>query len=375
MKKTLLFLVIILLGNIPLKAQKNLLLPAVKKGGALSHLDAWYNSGHFLRGMERSCVSVSHKTAEKISKISASNILQSELERKAIFAFPTEEKFLIMGLRLPEIGQREAAFNDYHNVFERFAQIRKVVETQLIYSGNGQPFGLMAIPDRTKLIGDIFLLGTRVERLLAVYFPGDVGLRAVRDYLNDVMKSLNPYHQTFARNPRSDARKYRKNEFFLERPTDPRNSLKKVAYTNTLPENIRLAVLNDDTGILWTYRVWKKRGYFPKGWEISLYEETRTLLDDVNNGEEFDLIITDKIVYGGGGDYLVDQLRRKRVNATIIGNSNFLAEHMDGKEMFALGYDAYFTVGHIFDDIDGYSDWYYQLQTYYHFKELHNWSR
>ena len=309
------------------------------------------------------------------SKVSTGRILRSELEAKSLYALPTEEKFLIMGLRLPDRMQKEEAFEKYNKSFEFFADIRRRVENQIIYMGTGKPFQEMAIPERTALIGDIFILGSRVENLLAVYFPNDRGLVAVLDYLNTVMKLVNPYHQTFARHPRSDERKYVKNEFFLKRPKDPRNSTKDVAYHNTLPENIRLAVLNDDEGILWTYRSWYRRGFFPKGWTLDVYEETSCLLDAVKNGTEFDLIITDKVVYGGGGDYLVDQLRRMKVDATIIGNSNFLPEHLDGKQMFQLGYDGYFSVREIFDNLDGYSDWYYQLQTYYHFKELHNWSR
>ena len=148
-----------------------------------------------------------------------------------------------------------------------------------------------------------------------------------------------------------------------------------TAPERTVPPDLRVAVLNDQEDILDMYRAWDQQRRLGEGWSVTTYKDTRNLLNDLQNGHMYDLIITDLTVPGGGGYFLTDQVREMGLNMPIIGCSMYTLDKLDAPKMFDQGFDGYIYGDDLFEEMSGSVSWLGYIKNYYYYKALHGWSR
>lgn len=342
------------------------------KGGILQKMDFWYKSGE-VAALNRNLRSALRRPVEvPVHPVSKVRLFREEYLGRSIY--PTQASSLHIRLQHPTHEQVQNAVSEYENLFADFQTFRKEFEPKLINLTFSSPTGELLVQERRELITEISSLSSRARKLSSVVFSDDAALAEMNNYLTGAMKMVNPFYVPTVGNPRSDKRVFVHDEFFLEAPKDA-GGLWRVSLKNELPKNMRVAVLNDSQEILDMYRVWQSEKRLPEGWNISLYDKTLDLVKTVSDGQAFDLIITDIVVPGGGGYYLVDQLRNLGFEAPIIGCSGYKVEQLEGEKMLNVGFDGYFHTGTIFEESSGYVLWESHLKAYYYYKDLKSWQR
>ena len=136
-----------------------------------------------------------------------------------------------------------------------------------------------------------------------------------------------------------------------------------------------MAVLNDDLDILAMYDTWIKQGRLGKNWTLETYHNTEDLVAAVKSGKNFDLIITDLTVPGGGGYFLTDQVRQLNKRTPIIGCSMYTIDAINAEKMFEQGFDGYIYGGGLFEEVSGSVTWMGYIKYYYSLGKFFNWRR
>ena len=166
-------------------------------------------------------------------------------------------------------------------------------------------------------------------------------------------------------------RPYVQEEFWME--YDWRKFPRDESLTQ-LPEDVHMVVLNDTHDILDMYKPWEREGRFPKGWKVSVYDDTKELLDAVKVGSKFDLVISD-IQVPGGGRYFVGQLRDMGFDTPVIGCSMYTRDKIDSQELHQIGFDGYMYGDDMFEESAGFYKWAGYIKNYYYYKRIGNWQR
>lgn len=189
-------------------------------------------------------------------------------------------------------------------------------------------------------------------------------------------------------------------DYPTNKPTTPRWVLERehdrqmMAFTSEavdllpfIPENLRIAFINDDLNPRLNFQSWGKKGLLGKGAQVEVFAEGASFLKQVRAGIHYDLVITDLLVPKGGIS-MMEELRDLAPFTAVIASSKFYPGDGDviktdsGKEVIST--EDYFHAG-----IDGYM-WYNNnlnngaygyiqvlrsLKNYYYYKQLHDWSR
>lgn len=371
MKKITLFLLISVLST-NLYSQK--LIPAISKKAVTS------------RGLLDVCDFWTEKVAENIycsvnRKVRVETFLNKQKFPITYFKNslvpleikPTSLESLQLSIFKPSEEQKNFYQREYFVLFEKFEAFRRANEIKLIYSSE-VPLGT---EERATMFAELKPIKTMQDRLSRVKFRKDPGLLKMKLYIDNVYTLIKPNEITEEDiYERSDSRIYIEDEFFLELPKSPENPMFSITLENKLPQRLKMAVLNDNENILDMYRTWQREGRFPKEWDISLYNHTSKILQALDEGAQFDLILTDFVVPGGGGPHLVNEIRlRGNQKVTVIGNSSFRREQLDGNFLFSIGLDGFFSTEDIFSEPSGFVLWEHRIRTFFYYRSLKDWFR
>lgn len=321
--------------------------------------------------------------AAKLATLRSPHLLRSDILKKqgefntfvAHRIDPTPAADLRLRLVSPSLEQSQEAFQAYEACFADFRAMRKEVDPVL---GNAllEKIDLFESLHPSQLgyyAGLVQLMEFRVKKLQRTLFPNDPALAQVKAYLEFAASKFNKFYSPDISNPRGYVgRPFVQEEFWME--YDWRKGPRDKSLT-ALPENVRLAVLNDNEDILDMYRLWERQGRFPAGWQVSTYEDTLHLLDAVKSGRKFDLIVSDINVPGGGGRYFVHQLREMGIQTPVIGCSGYTRDKIDSKELHDIGFDGYMYSGDMFEEAAGFSTWKSYVGNYYYYKRIGDWPR
>lgn len=154
-----------------------------------------------------------------------------------------------------------------------------------------------------------------------------------------------------------------------------------------IPENLRIAFINDDANPRLNMESWAKKGYLGKGATVETFKEGGSFLDKVKNGTHYDLVITDLLVTKGG-IIMMEELRDLAPFLPVIASSKFYPgdgdtiKTEDGKEVttaedyFHAGIDGYMWYNNNLDAGSyGYIQYLRSMKNYYYYKNLHGWAR
>ncbi len=294
-------------------------------------------------------------------------------------------------VRFPEVRalQKQALMARYYRVMDDFSSFKKELDVKLFYQilpGEGRAFDAR---EKNDLFTRMGTLSARIGALEAGAFRGDGGLSAARKYLAEAAGRIDPmFVGAFGQRGRvrSD-RKFDEDEFFLRKSVSwwrggdtqgdwvlfgVRRSRKAAA---KLPIR-RIAVLNDQTEPIVTFQDWHFQGGFGPNIELAFYMEAEALLNAVGRGETFDMILTDIMVPGGGGAYVVSELRDRDLNIPVIAFTQYEETPHLAMRLFAAGFDGMIHADPYFGSFNGdMLSLVNKLNRYFYYRDLHNWAR
>lgn len=347
---------------------------AAKEASILKSMDNWYESG---AAIKRAVSAAAMRPAAK-PVVHPADSRDHAFRNSGFFGpiTPTPVKDLRVRLIHPSQDQVNEAFAEYRELMSDLEPLRKEVNTKLLYKTIPNDKWTALYPqERRPLILQISSMKGRTEKLLNVMFANDPALLQADAWLEEAMKQVNPFYVAgLKRRKRLDKRAFSRSEFFLESPRDIPEGVPSP-YRTEVPANMRVAVLNDQTDILDMYKLWERENRLGPGWKVTTYKDTRDMLQAMQSGEVYDLVITDLTVPGGGGYYLVDQLRDMRLNMPIIGCSMYTIDKLNAEKMFEQGFDGYIYGDDLFEEPAGSVSWMGFIKKYYWYKNLNGWSR
>ena len=227
--------------------------------------------------------------------------------------------------------------------------------------------GQSLVKDARAIWGDNYTL-VRIakywEKMQGVYSALGTGILSVEEGNSRIIR-------------RSDGHLYVAEEFGLvsegvkaelPRPDwrDPSSWL-GITLIGALPERLRVAVLQDDSQVIGSLQMMKKRAGL-KGWTLDIYADPEEFLNEVAP-EQYDMILTDVLIRNGGGRYLARQLRNRGYEGSILTLSGFESFH-GGEEFFNDGIDGMIGLGWTPDLTE--RIW-ARLNTYFILKKKYNW--
>lgn len=279
---------------------------------------------------------------------------------------------LLEGARAEQVAE---VLDRYHQTMKQFEGFRKEMDVFLYYQSKPLERHTLSSAEKGVWSRKIVEMHSQLERLKPFIFSKDPAYQAACEYVAYAAQVVDPLLCGAISRPMyaSPGRVYKKSEFFLHAP----RGKKSARWNNSLPKQLRVAILNDETDLLNNFLWMQQMGGVPAGWKVRCYTDTEKLLQDVlRAAEKPDLIITDLIVPGGGGFYLTGMLRDAGYNGTILALTAFTEKDRVGRRLFESGFD-----GMIFCPLN----WEYDSQwgtavlekvrTYFYYRQLYGWKR
>lgn len=176
---------------------------------------------------------------------------------------------------------------------------------------------------------------------------------------------------------RKDGHLYEASEFGLKsgQPEQPIPQVNLKDYTTwfqnvrgALPNQMRVAVLQDDKDIIFAVKDMKKRARL-REWTFDFYDDPEAFLNRGSYGE-YDMVLTDILMKNGGGRFLTRQLRNRKYEGIILALSGFEVSRHGGQAFFEDGIDGMIALSWT-------NDWaskiWYSLHNYFLLKEKYGW--
>ena len=276
----------------------------------------------------------------------------------------------------------------YRRVMEEFKKFKKEMDVFLYYQSKPSEKRSLMPVERGEWASKIGHMHAQLDRLKTCISPADPAYKAAREYVAYAAEVVSPFMKGILLGTRQDRtdRVYKQEEFFLYTPKANEDAAWKgmlpaaVRARQTagkLPHGIKMAVLNDRYSVLRRMQELNQAQKFFPGWEISYYQDTEALLNAVSyQGKEFDVILTDIVVPGGGGFYLTGVLRENKFKGAIIALAAFEEDKEIGQTLFSIGFDAMIPQSIGFERG---KHWplliMKKLQNYFYYRDLNGWER
>lgn len=287
---------------------------------------------------------------------------------------PTLSSDLRPRLVAPTVAQTQEVVSEYETFFADLDKLRKETDP-LVGNALREHINLSETLHPTEVgyfAAKLHMLELRAVQMQKTLFPTDKALKEALEYIQTVSMHINKFYTPEVVEATRAVRPYVQEEFWME--YDWRKGARDESLTQ-LPENVHMVVLNDTQDILYMYKQWEREGRFPKGWKVSTYEDTKHLLEALESGSKFDLIISDINVPGGGGRYFVSRLREKGIETPVIGCSMYTRDKIDSQELHEIGFDGYMYGDDMFEESAGFWTWSGYIKNYYYYKRIGNWPR
>lgn len=344
----------------------------------------------FLRKTPRATVPALHAVQGKLLPLRVPPAVPSwqiELERyTARSVIPTKVTALSYNIRSVSPEMQEVFQQRYTTAMTQFEKFRKETFPFLYYQIKPSERREVALIQKADLLPKVMEMERSLVLLAAVVnvkedealsFALDYTAR-VRDELAPEMKGLSGIDLYFSRSDR----KFVGDEFYLlhEMELPLRHSVFRRGASHRQPEklpaNLRVAVLNDSQDVLEQMQLLHKKGAFINGGKLFCFARADEVLSSVRAGINYDLILTDIIVPGGGGYYLVRQLREGGFEGAVIALSAYKRDDAMGLDMFKRGFDGMFTLPVGFEYSPSWpTDIERGLNKYFALRARHGWKR
>lgn len=301
---------------------------------------------------------------------------------------PTDPYRLILLLMDPSQEQRLAAIKQYQTTLEDFKQFKKEITPVLYYQSKPSERRTLPTQEKAYWVNRILTMQQQLRALNIVVAPQDQALAHANIYVRYAMETIDPSFlgmlDSGLRENRTD-RIFKQNEFIMAPAKTGRLSglkeylpyaLRVRQASGKLPAGLKMAVLNDRVSALNAIKEMHKTVFCPK-WEITTYDDTEALLNDMKYGHaQYDMIITDLWVPGGGGYYLTASLRHQGFKGTIIAATAYQPDEKLSIGLFNRGFDGMLSLP---ENFELNKEWPLEitehLNNYFYYRNLHGWKR
>lgn len=319
------------------------------------------------------------------------NIPQSSLiaERLMAQTLPPTEPFRLPLLLIdPSYEQRLAVAKQYKTTLEKFQQFKKEINPVLYYQMKPSERRVLPAVEKARWVDKILAMHNQLRALNILVAPHDQPLVQANLYVQYAMETIEPNFvgllDSGLREKRTD-RKFNQKEFMMDPPKDGRlaslknylpYSLRLRQAANKMPAGIKMAVLNDRASALEAIQDKHKTVFCPK-WEITTYHDTEALLNDIKYGRvQYDIILTDLMVPGGGGYYLTASLRHQGFGGVILAATAFQPEERLSIGLFNKGFDGMLSLP---ENFELNKEWPLEMMehfnNYFYYRDLNGWKR
>ncbi len=142
-----------------------------------------------------------------------------------------------------------------------------------------------------------------------------------------------------------------------------------------LPENMHIAVINDDALPRINFSKWGEKGFLGKNAKVEVFADGSKFLQNVQDGARYDLVITDLLV-PHGGLAMMPELRQLDQNVTVIASSKYDRGEEPAEGLFASGMDGYLWYNsNLNEGAYGYIEYLRAMKNYFYYKNKYNWQR
>ena len=301
------------------------------------------------------------------SALQAANNYHKLTERHSIIPTPKEQLEFNAYRLTPQQVQIQS--QRYEELMSQFLDFKKNWDSRVFYLELYKNFNAIEPMERKQLLRDGGELASKAKYQLDFLLKDDKPLQQAYDYLVTALEQLEPaYFGIFERKglPVREDRSFVPEQFFLKDPSQtqwremqwadyqPLSSGAKelvAPIASQLPKNLHIAFVNDHTGMIGSIKNWVSAGYLGKGATVEVFSTAEALLQ---TQKEFDVIITDLLVPGGGGQYLAYHLRKNGYNKPILALSEYREEDCRATELFNVGIDGYIYADDFFRNYIGY---------------------
>lgn len=285
--------------------------------------------------------------------------------------------------------QMQGVQTRYQNLMKDFLAFKYSWDARVFYLELYQRLNPISLMEKKELLREAAGLLARVKYQKEFLLKDDKPLQQAYDYLIDALEKLEPaYFGIFKKSgqaARTD-RPFVQDQFFLRNPSlaqwkeiqwedyQPLSSGAKERVqpiARALPKNLHIALVNDHPAMINSFKSWAAAGYFGEGATVDTYQTADGLL---HSGKEYDFIITDLLVPGGGGQYLAYHLRKKGYQKPIIAMSEYREEDCRAADLFNIGIDGYIYADDFFRNYIGYRLFPAALKTYLDMKAQYGWT-
>lgn len=319
------------------------------------------------------------------SKTQAANSYHSLTHSGTIVPTPKDQlKFNAYRLTPSQIQENA---DKYEQLMKDFLEFKQNLDARVFYLElYKDAIGPM---EKKQLLREGGELASHAKYQLDFLLKDDIPLQRAYIYLVDALERLEPaYFGMLEKKGALAARKDRAfvpEQFFLKDPAQtqwreiqwedyqPMSSGAKelvLPVAQQLPKNLRIALVNDLPAMVGSFKSWAAAGYFGEGTQVEVFSSA---IDFLNTKQEFDVIVTDLLIPGGGGQYLAYQLRKNGYQKPIIALSEYREEDCRALELFNLGIDGYIYADDFFRNYIGYRYFPAALKTYFDLKNQHGW--
>lgn len=268
---------------------------------------------------------------------------------------------------------------------ERFAAFKREMDPFLSYQLRPSSRRELHPSEKERILSRAAEMELELVRLGVSVSPKDPALSFAREYVtrikNEVAPLLKGMDSDAPRFLRTD-RTFDGTEFWLHQNEAKRwlsmfQHGQAVYLASKLPKNLRVAVLNDRPSVLKKMEASHKKGVFIRNGTLDCFSTADDLLASIRDlDRQYDLIITDIIVPGGGGYYITAELRLDGYDGAIIALSAFERDDSMGLDMFERGFDGMLNLPIGFEQSPFWeADVLRGLNRYFELRRARGWSR
>lgn len=277
--------------------------------------------------------------------------------------------FQLPKLSHPFIGQEYEFSRQYEELMKDFLSFKTNFNGQAFYR---RASNRMPMEERRRWLDQLIPIRRKMLFLQRTVYPEDKPLQAAINYLNFAMGEINPMLKEYS-TPLLErvARRFQREEFIFDEAWF--YNIQRMAWPAreaVLPQKAKIAVINDDPTVLNAYTQWQKEGAFGE-WEIELYSEPETIINQLIKGKKVDLIISDWMIENHSVVATINRLRVDGNTTPVIVCSSHSTEEIDANRMFNQGFDGFVSWRDVSTGgVDFLKD---ALKRFFYYKEYYKW--
>ena len=260
---------------------------------------------------------------------------------------PTPREQIIWKSGLSILQTREA-YGLYLRALKATSTLNRLLNTKLFYQGQqSTPLCELEITRDTHFIE---ITKNAIERASAFVSLRDPSLLRAQKYVDHVsrfytMCSTGQILSAVDYDADLAGKEFNPQEFFLQTPPDLHETKQglfqqifgRKSRADNFPQTLRVAAVMEPF-------VWEEFSRFQRkkklvGWTVKHFESPEVFLNDSEH-LYYDLVLTDILIKGGGGEYLSRSLRAQGFTGSILATTAYTEEKEYGQKFLACGMDG-----------------------------------